>query len=133
MRIRLRTLVVVVAIGFALLEFGLFMLPEKLNLPGGILGWLFLVMVFWYGIPLAIILTLAVAVAVQYTDTNKPEQAKTVDLSNMLRFTIRDILWLTVLVAVCCGWWVERRILIAQYYEVYKRLYESQLREYKGR
>jgi hypothetical protein len=26
-----------------------------------------------------------------------------------LRFTIRDLLWLTVLVAVCVAWWLDRR------------------------
>ena len=25
------------------------------------------------------------------------------------RFTIRDLLWLTALAAVCVGWWVDRR------------------------
>jgi hypothetical protein len=28
----------------------------------------------------------------------------------MFRFTIRDVLWLTV-VALACGWWIERREL----------------------
>jgi hypothetical protein len=27
----------------------------------------------------------------------------------MFRFTIRDVLWLTVVVAVGCGWWLEHR------------------------
>jgi len=27
----------------------------------------------------------------------------------MFRFTIRDVLWLTVVVAMGVGWWVERR------------------------
>jgi hypothetical protein len=26
-----------------------------------------------------------------------------------LRFTIRDLLWLTALVAVCMAWWLDRR------------------------
>src|SRR5262245_57587211 len=26
-----------------------------------------------------------------------------------MRFTIRDILWLTVLAAVCAVWWIDRR------------------------
>jgi hypothetical protein len=26
----------------------------------------------------------------------------------MFRFTIRDVLWLTVVVALMLGWWVER-------------------------
>jgi hypothetical protein len=29
----------------------------------------------------------------------------------MFRFTIRDVLWLTVLAAVCCAWWLDRREL----------------------
>ena len=31
----------------------------------------------------------------------------------MFRFTIRDVLWLTVVVALAVGWWVERRSLLA--------------------
>jgi hypothetical protein len=31
----------------------------------------------------------------------------------MIRFTIRDVLWLTVVVAVCCGWWLEHRRFVA--------------------
>ncbi len=27
----------------------------------------------------------------------------------MFRFTIRDVLWLTVVVALAVGWWVEHR------------------------
>jgi len=27
----------------------------------------------------------------------------------MLRFTIRDVLWLTVVVGLGCGWWIEHR------------------------
>jgi hypothetical protein len=29
----------------------------------------------------------------------------------MFRFTIRDVLWLTVVVAVAVGWWVDRQWL----------------------
>jgi hypothetical protein len=29
----------------------------------------------------------------------------------MFRFTIRDVLWLTVLVAVLCAWWLDHRVL----------------------
>jgi hypothetical protein len=27
----------------------------------------------------------------------------------MFRFTIRDVLWLTVVVALAVGWWIERK------------------------
>ena len=27
----------------------------------------------------------------------------------MFRFTIRDVLWLTVVVAIVCAWWIEWR------------------------
>jgi hypothetical protein len=28
----------------------------------------------------------------------------------MFRFTIRDMLWLTVVVALAVGWWIDRRV-----------------------
>jgi hypothetical protein len=28
----------------------------------------------------------------------------------MFRFTIRDVLWLTVVVALAVGWWVDHRV-----------------------
>jgi hypothetical protein len=27
---------------------------------------------------------------------------------SIFRFTIRDVLWLTVMAALACGWWIER-------------------------
>ena len=32
----------------------------------------------------------------------------------MFRFTIRDLLWLTVVVALGVGWWVDRRVQSAR-------------------
>lgn len=29
-----------------------------------------------------------------------------------MKLTLRDLFWLTVVVAICCGWWVERSKLI---------------------
>jgi len=29
-------------------------------------------------------------------------------LRSMLRFTIRDVLWLTLVVGLAVGWWVDR-------------------------
>src|SRR5262245_7870311 len=43
----------------------------------------------------------------------------------MFRFTIRDVLWLTVVVALALGWWLERRSLRM-------RLRAVQLREQKA-
>jgi hypothetical protein len=31
----------------------------------------------------------------------------------MFRFTIRDVLWLMVVVGLACGWWVEHRAMQA--------------------
>ena len=36
----------------------------------------------------------------------------------MFRFTIRDVLWLTVVVALGVGWWVSHRTARAQRYTV---------------
>ena len=33
----------------------------------------------------------------------------------MFRFTIRDVLWLTALVAMAAGWWVDRYFLVEAY------------------
>ena len=33
---------------------------------------------------------------------------------SIFRFTIRDVLWLTVVVALACGWWLERNSMMAQ-------------------
>jgi hypothetical protein len=33
---------------------------------------------------------------------------------SMFRFTIRDVLWLTVVVAMAAGWWMDRRSLSAR-------------------
>ena len=32
-----------------------------------------------------------------------------------LRFTIRDLLWLTALVAVCVAWWLDHRAQVDRY------------------
>jgi hypothetical protein len=37
----------------------------------------------------------------------------------MFRFTIRDVLWLTVVVALGVGWWVEDARKYAAYREIY--------------
>jgi len=32
-----------------------------------------------------------------------------------LRFTIRDLLWLTLVVALCVAWWIDRRHLVTSH------------------
>ena len=50
----------------------------------------------------------------------------------MFRFTIRDVLWLTVVVALCFGWWAENRYLahrtgvLSYQLDALKRLIERQ-------
>lgn len=40
----------------------------------------------------------------------------------MFRFTIRDVLWLTVVVAIGLGWWVDRWWLAMRHAEAMKLL-----------
>src|SRR4029079_6841951 len=37
----------------------------------------------------------------------------------MFRFTIRDVLWLMVVVGMGCGWWIEDARKYAAYREIY--------------
>jgi hypothetical protein len=37
----------------------------------------------------------------------------------MFRFTIRDVLWLMVIVGMGCGWWIEDARKYAAYREIY--------------
>jgi hypothetical protein len=40
----------------------------------------------------------------------------------MFRFTIRDVLWLMVVVGMCVGWWVEHRVGNARHDEQIKAM-----------
>jgi len=40
----------------------------------------------------------------------------------MFRFSIRDVLWLTVVVALAVGWWLDHRQITPHEREVLKRL-----------
>ena len=42
----------------------------------------------------------------------------------MFRFTIRDVLWLTVAVALGVGWWLDRSRLVFQYED---KLHETEI------
>ena len=41
----------------------------------------------------------------------------------MFRFTIRDVLWLTVVVALGVGWWADRRARNREVQEKVDRIY----------
>ena len=43
------------------------------------------------------------------TPDNDPLPPAQEDDPPMFRFTIRDVLWLTVVVALAVGWWIEHR------------------------
>jgi hypothetical protein len=49
------------------------------------------------------------------------------ELASMLRFSIRDVLWLTVTAALLCGWWLDRSSLVWSYGEAKKTI--ANLRE----
>src|SRR5262245_7574937 len=125
MHFRVRTLLILLAVGLVLLEVGLYLLPDRVNLPGEMLTWMCLVVAFHYVIPIAVIATL-VALAIMHS--TQGAESWTVPVT--LRFTIRDLLWLTALVALWFVWRWERQLMISQYYDVHRQLYESQLREY---
>ena len=46
-----------------------------------------------------------------------------------LMFTIRDLLWLTALVALATGWWLDHRSLTKQY-EDYRQRIQRMTNEY---
>jgi hypothetical protein len=43
----------------------------------------------------------------------------------MFRFTIRDVLWLTALVAVLTGWWADRRSKHRELQDCHEQLLQS--------
>jgi len=50
----------------------------------------------------------------------------------MFRFTIRDVLWMTVVVALGVGWFAERRLLLSElrrannlWYDLSRAIHES--------
>jgi hypothetical protein len=94
-----RSMMIVLAIGLALFEFGLFNFPEDANVPGGIVAWMFMLAAFWLVIPIAFLIAL---VAAMFMPPDKGESSELIP-----DFTIRDLLWLTILAAVACAWWVD--------------------------
>jgi len=45
----------------------------------------------------------------------------------MFRFSIRDVLWLTVVVALVAGWWIDRRQLRAELLGSQERIAELEV------
>ena len=50
----------------------------------------------------------------------------------MLRFSIRDVLWLTVVVGLAVGWWIDHRVLFTElnrndrnWYDLSRSIWES--------
>src|SRR5436190_21175236 len=48
-------------------------------------------------------------------------------LRSLMRFSIRDLVWLTVVVALAVAWWADRRRLAAKLFE--EQEFRSNLRE----
>jgi len=49
-----------------------------------------------------------------------------------MRFTIRDLLWLTVVVALGVAWWVDRRVLIEAHWIAARELAANQRWEHRA-
>ncbi|HEY2413191.1 MAG TPA: hypothetical protein VGI40_13155 [Pirellulaceae bacterium] len=49
----------------------------------------------------------------------------------MFRFTIRDLLWLMVVVSILCGWWLERSYDRRRFVIEKKQLYDDLDKSYK--
>jgi hypothetical protein len=96
-RYKLRTLLILLAVGLLVLEVAIFVLPGKITLPGGMATWMLLVVAFHYVIPLALVATLT-ALAFAYS----------------VRFTIRDLLWLTLFVGLGLAWSADRGRYMAE-------------------
>jgi hypothetical protein len=102
MQFRLRTLLIVLAIGLALLQFVVFLIPyndETTKLAAWFL-WLDLVS---YVVPLVQTCALVIALTIR-NDSSKNDQLKT----PTLRFAIRDLLWLMVVVGMGVALWQDR-------------------------
>jgi hypothetical protein len=111
MQYRRCTLLIALAIGLALLEFGIYNLPDNVRLPGEIFAALFLIVAFYWLIPAAI---LGLLVAAVFSLPDKTEKLP------ILRFAIRDLLWLTLVVATGAGWFAHISVFEATRLKVEK-------------
>jgi hypothetical protein len=107
-RYRLRTLLIVLAIGLALLQFVVFLIPyngETTELTAWFLGLDFVS----YVVPLVQISALAIALTIGNGSSSNNQSPVPI-----LRFTIRDVLWLTVVVGMSVAWWLGQEKLTTQ-------------------
>jgi hypothetical protein len=108
MRYRLRTLLIVLASGLALLQFAIFMIPYNVEMPGGT-AWFLCLDFVSYVVPMVQISALTIALTIR-DDSFSNIQSH----APILRFTIRDVLWLTVVVGMGVVWWLGHERLATQ-------------------
>ena len=63
------------------------------------MAWMFMLAACWLAIPIAFLIVLVAAI---FMPPDKVESAELIP-----HFSIRDLLWLTALVAMACAWWVD--------------------------
>jgi len=118
MRYRLRKLLIVLAIGLALLQFAIFMIPYNVEIPGET-AWLLCLDFVSYVVPVVQISALTIALTIR-DDSSSNIQSN----APILRFTIRDVLWLTVVVGMGVAWWLNTKRLDAHYLKDLKAMRE---------
>jgi hypothetical protein len=75
MRCRHDVVLIVISLGLILLAIGAFVLADLELMPFGMLGWLFCLTAFWYGVPLALIFALCAAI-IYFSDRRLARQQK---------------------------------------------------------
>ena len=100
MRFGLRTLLIVLAIGLALLQFVVFLIPYN-GETTELTAWFLCLDFVSYVVPLVQISALAIALTIGNGSSSNNQSPVPI-----LRFTIRDVLWLTVVVGMSVAWWL---------------------------
>src|SRR6476469_7666810 len=110
-RYKFRTLLIVLAIGLALLQFVVFLIPYNDEMTE-LTAWFLCLDFVSYVVPLVQISALAIALTTRDGSSNNNQSPVPI-----LRFTIRDVLWLTVVVGMGLAWWQGHEKLTKQYVE----------------
>lgn len=110
-RFSLRTLLIVLAIGLALLQFVVFLIPYN-DETTKLTAWFFWLDFVSYVVPLVQISALAIALTTRNASACNHQSPVPI-----LRFAIRDVLWLTVVVGMGVAWWQGQEKLTRQYVE----------------